>query len=63
MAEFGDRFGELDILPAMNPAERAETLGEMKEGAPREIFKMFWGAATGCLGEADLADVASEIGV
>jgi hypothetical protein len=53
----------LDILPAMNPAERAETLGEMKEGAPREIFEMFWGAATGCLGEADLADVASEIGV
>jgi hypothetical protein len=51
------------MLPAMNPAERAAMLGGMKAGAPPEIFEMFWSAATDCLGEADLSDVASRIGV
>ncbi len=49
------------MLPAMNPAERAGTLGGMKLGAPPEIFAMFWAAAEESLGERDLAAVAASI--
>ena len=50
------------MLPAMNPDERASTLGGMKMGAPPEIFEMFWAVAEGTLDERDLAVVEARIG-
>jgi hypothetical protein len=49
------------MLPAMNPDERATTLGGMKTGAPPEIFAMFWGTAERALTERDLAAVEARI--
>ncbi len=49
------------MLPAMNPQERAGTLGGMKAGAPQEIFESFWSEAERCLDADDLADVAARI--
>lgn len=49
------------MLPAMNPEERASTLGGMKMGAPPEIFAMFWAAAEASLDEHDLAVVTAKI--
>jgi hemerythrin-like domain-containing protein len=49
------------MLPAMNPDERAGTLGGMKAGAPPEIFDMFWGVAERSLAAGDLAEVADRI--
>lgn len=49
------------MLPAMNPDERAMTLGGMKAGAPPEIFELFWGVAKSSLSSVEISQVATRI--
>ena len=51
------------MLPAMNVDDRTELLGGMQAGAPAEVFDGVWGLAGSVLEPADLAAVASRIGI
>ena len=50
------------MVPAMNPAERADMLGGMHAGAPPEVFEVFRAAAEGCLDAADYRQLAVAAG-
>jgi hypothetical protein len=51
------------MLPAMNVDGRSELLGGMRAGAPAEVFEGVWSLAGSVLDPADLAAVASRLGL
>jgi len=51
------------MVPAMNPAERADMLGGMHAGAPPEIFEVFRSATEAALSPEDYSDLAGRIGI
>lgn len=50
------------MLPAMNPDERATTLGGMFAGAPPEVFEQFWNVAEETLSPSAVGTIADRIG-
>jgi hypothetical protein len=50
------------MLPAMNADERTNMLGQMKAGAPPEIFDLFWSTAREALPDTQLRNVAARLG-
>ncbi len=51
------------MIPAMNIDTRTELLGGMRAGAPAEVFQGVWGLAGSVLDPADLAALATRLGV
>jgi len=51
------------MIPAMNIDNRAELLGGMRAGAPAEVFQGVWGLTGSVLDPADLAALATRLGV
>jgi len=51
------------MLPAMNVDDRTELLGGMQAGAPAEVFAGVWGLADSVLPPADLAALATRLGL
>jgi hypothetical protein len=51
------------MIPAMNVDDRTELLGGMRAGAPAEVFAGIWGLVGSVLTSADLAAVATRLGI
>ncbi len=51
------------MIPAMNIDDRVELLGGMQAGAPAEVFQGVWGLTGSVLDPADLAALATRLGI
>ncbi len=51
------------MLPAMNVDDRTELLGGMRAEAPAPVFEGVWNLAASVLDRADLAAVATRLGL
>lgn len=51
------------MIPAMNVDDRTELFGGMRAGAPAEVFAGLWGLASSVLAPAEVAEVATRLGI